>query len=113
MPILKNTGKQPIRAITGHIIMPDAEIEVDHQTLERFANDPYMSGQMKRGFLVVTHEAQPVQEEYSRTWIAKAKKADIVKAVAERTDLDNDTLDSMNMQELRDVAVEVLIGEDQ
>lgn len=114
MPILKNTGKQPIRAITGHIVMPDAEVEVDLQTLERFASDPYMSGQMKRGLLVVTHEAQPVpvQEDYNRSWIAKAKKAELVDAIKERTDLYADDLNTMKVDELREVAVEVLIGED-
>jgi len=112
MPMLKNTGKQPIRAVTGHVVMPNAEIEVDLQTLERFASDPYMCGQIKRGLLVVTNEAQPSQEDRNRSWIAKAKKAELVAAIKQGTDFGDDVLSTMKVDELREVAVEVLIGED-
>ncbi len=109
MPRLKNTTDADITLPTGHVIEANQSLNVSHDTLRSAEGHNYGRMVIKRGDLLIQDEKEVVIEP-TRTFIAGAKKADLI-TLLEGHGVGSADTNGKTADELRELAVSVIFVE--
>lgn len=109
MPRLKNTTDADITLPTGHVIAAHKTLSVSADTLRTAEGHNYSRLVIKCGDLLVQDDKEVVIEP-TRTFIAGAKKADLI-TLLEGHGVDSADTKGKTADELRELAVSVIFIE--
>ncbi len=100
---LKNTTETNIVTSTGHVVPAEGMIFVDDFTLNRLRNDPFTSGQIARGNIVVTRSSQATTEtaevDHTRAGVARMTRKQLLGVVETTLGEDPSDFDGVKVED--------------
>jgi hypothetical protein len=109
MPRLKNTTDADITLATGHVIAAHKSLSVNDDTLRKAEGHNFSRLAFRRGELLVESDKEVVIEP-TRTFIAGAKKADLI-TLLEGHGVGSADTTGKTADQLRELAVSVIFVE--